>query len=125
MTPSPMNPSFAIRPPVRKYRCLVSTLRRDFGPSRRVLAVRRGLRAGRKLRILAHLLEMSAHCVARHLRVVALDRLENTLVMKLPTLRAAFDVEDFYTLLAQQSNNGIDQGQNQRIGRRFGQRQME
>jgi len=83
------------------------------------------LSAGRNLRILAYLLEMSAHRAAGHLRIAPLHGLKNSFVMELPALRSTFDVKDFYPLFAQQSNNGIDQRKNQRIGSRLGQREVE
>ena len=73
-------------------------------------------------RIFAYLLEMRAHRAPCHLGIAPLDRLENALVMDLSALWSAFHIEDSYALLAQQSDDGIDQRKNQRIRGRLGQR---
>src|SRR5580704_7190154 len=81
--------------------------------------------AGGKLGILAYLFQMSAHRTTGRLRIATFYGLENALVMNLPALRAAFDVEDFHALLPQQADDGIDQRKNQRIRGRFRQGQVE
>jgi len=68
---------------------------------------------------------MGAHCIPRQFRIAPLHRLKDALVMKLPALRAALDVENFDALFAQQSDDGIDQLKNQRIGCCLGQSEME
>ena len=65
---------------------------------------------------------MGAHRAPCHLGVAALDRLENALVMNLSALWSAFHIEDSYALLAQQSNDGINQRKNERIRDRLRQR---
>jgi len=83
------------------------------------------LDADRRFRIFAYLLKMRAHGAAGHLGIVPLHRLKNALVMDLSALRSALDIKDSYALLAQQSDDGIDQGKNERIRGRFRQCQMK
>src|SRR5271154_2604193 len=101
---------------------MVQTLRSNFGTRWRVLSPRRRRKAGRCFRVFSHLLEMRAHRAPGHVGVVPLDRLKNAFVMNLSALWSAFHVEDSYALLAQQTDNGVDQGKNQRISDRFRQR---
>ena len=68
---------------------------------------------------------MGLHGGTSLLRIVPLDRFENALVVILSALRAACDVENPQALFAQQSNNGIDQRQNNRVRRRLSERQMK
>src|SRR5579862_1545543 len=68
---------------------------------------------------------MGLHGGASGLWIMTLDGLENLLVMKLPTLRASPDAENSQALFAQQSHDGIDQRKNNRVRRRFGQRQVK
>jgi hypothetical protein len=76
-------------------------------------------------RILAHLPEVSLHPFTRSPRVVALDRIEDSFVVNLSAFRAAIDIEDSHALFTQQSNDGIDQRENERVRGRFGQRKMK
>jgi len=73
----------------------------------------------------AHLREMSLHCGTSFLRIVPLDCFENVFVVILSALRAASDAEYPQALFAEQSNNGIDQRQNNRVRRRLGERQVK
>jgi len=68
---------------------------------------------------------MGLHRRTRLLRIVPLDCFENTLVVILSALRAASDAEYPQALFAEQSNNGIDQRQNNRVRRRLGERQVK
>ena len=63
---------------------------------------------------------MRLHRRARTRRIVTLDRIQNSLVMMLAALRPAADAENPQALFAQQSDDGIDQRQNDGIGRRLG-----
>src|SRR5579864_3057858 len=73
----------------------------------------------------AHLRKMGLHRRTRLLRIVPLDCFENTLVVILSALRAASDAEYPQALFAEQSNDGIDQRQNNRVRRRLGERQVK
>src|SRR5882672_6219364 len=68
---------------------------------------------------------MSLHRFPRFPRIAALHRIEDTLVVDLSALWPSIDVEDSHALFTQQSNDGIDQGQNEWVRRRFGQGEMK
>ena len=64
---------------------------------------------------------MRLHRFPRSPRIAALHRIEDTLVVDLAALRPPIDIEDSHALFTQQSNDGIDQGQNEGVRRCFGQ----
>ena len=68
---------------------------------------------------------MGAHGFPGALRIMMLDRIEDSLVMILPPLGTALDLEDPHPLFTEQSHDRIDQGKNQGIRRRFRQGQMK
>src|SRR4029077_15722660 len=68
---------------------------------------------------------MRLHRFARPFRVTAFDGRQDSLVMKLAALRSALHIKNSHPLLAKQAHNGIEQRQDERIRRRFSQRQME
>ena len=59
----------------------------------------------------------SANYVEEFLRVTALDRIENPLVINLATLGSAGHTEDAEPLLAQKPHDGIEQRKDERVGR--------
>jgi hypothetical protein len=77
------------------------------------------------LTVVAHLAEMRSHGIARLLASCVLDRVKNSLVMNLPALGPAGDVENSQPLLPQKGNDGIEQRKDERIVRALGQRQMK
>src|ERR1700730_8956315 len=110
ITPRPTKPSLAIAWCLRPARCCQQKqflLRLLFA------------------RVFSDLAQMRAHGFPCALRIAVLDRLQNPLVMILAALWPALDIVGAHTLLAQQSNNGINQGGDQRVGSCFGKRQVK
>src|SRR3984893_11680943 len=80
---------------------------------------------GRRAGVLADLLKLSAHGVTRAFWITALDGLKDSFVMKLAALTAAVVAENTHALFAKQPDDRIDQRQNERVGGRFSQCEME
>src|ERR1700682_6620731 len=68
---------------------------------------------------------MSLHRLTRSQRVMPRHGLEDSLVVNLSAFRTAIDVEDSHALFTQHSYDRIDQGENERVRRRFGQGKMK
>src|SRR5579863_2918989 len=68
---------------------------------------------------------MSLHGRTRLFRIVALDRVQDPLVVTLSALRTASNAKNPQALLPQQTNDGINQRQYDWISRRFGEGQMK
>jgi hypothetical protein len=77
------------------------------------------------LTVVSYLTQMGAHRRARFFRIMALDGFQDLFVVNLPALRAAGNAKDAEPLLAQKSNDGIEQRKNERIFRTFRQGQMK
>ena len=75
--------------------------------------------------VFADLLEVRTHGLARLFGIVTLDGFEDSFVMILAALGSAGNPKDPQSLLAEKTNNRIEQRKNQRIGRTFGERQMK
>src|SRR6516162_7713252 len=97
--------------PVPGASCLLLDLGRAFG--------RRGLT------VLAHLLQVVSHGQTCFFRIAPFYGGEDSLVMNLAPLRAPGNAEDAQALLAQDSDDRIEQGKNQWIGRTLGQGKMK
>src|SRR5579872_5831903 len=111
ITPSPMNPKFAMR----------SVL-----PDRRWVFLKRGIWYARRVAgIFAHLPEMSLHRFTRPSCITAFHGSKNSLMVNLPARRTAIDIKSSQALFTQHFDDRIDQGENERIARRFGQGQMK
>src|SRR5271167_4932209 len=109
ITPRPMNPSFAIQQ--FPFAC-------EFDLRYELLLTERR-------RIHEHLLEMGAHGCPRRVRIAFFNRREDAFVMELASLRSSVHIEDAAALLAQQTDNRIQKGEDQRIPGSFRKRQME
>src|ERR1700719_2782795 len=68
---------------------------------------------------------MGAHRFAGRFWIAFQNGRQDSLMMKLSALWSSVYQENPAALLAQKTDNGIQQRQNQRVSRRFGQRQME
>src|SRR6516162_3447612 len=99
MTPSPINPRLAI--PRR-------SLKRKFG----TIAF---FEASGGLGIFVHLPQVGPHQLASCFGAALLDSLKNSFVVKLPVFGTMLDTKYPETLFAQQTNDGIQEGQNERI----------
>src|SRR5260370_6513583 len=103
ITPRPTNPNFAKPHLSRIARCQISF----------------ELFAGGIARIFPHLLQMRLHRIPRTRGIPMLDGFQNLLVVILPALRSAFHLENPNPLLAQQSDNRINQRKYDRIAGRL------
>src|SRR5579859_926055 len=68
---------------------------------------------------------MSTHGLPGALGVAMLYGFENSFVVNLASLRIAGNAEDAQALLAQEADNRVEQREDQRIGRAFGEREMK
>ena len=89
-----------------------------------------GLLAGltlraRRLTVIADLAQVSPHGVTGGVGIAPLHRFENSLVMYLAALGTAGDFEDSQPLFAKESDDGVEQRKDQRVGGTFGEREVK
>src|SRR5882757_5985944 len=101
ITPRPTNPNFAKTSPLPNH------------------SLPNELFAGGIPRIFPHLLQMRLHRIPRTHGIPMLNGFQNLFVVILSALRSAFHLENPDPLLAQQSNNRIDQRKYDRIASRL------
>src|ERR1700739_3934106 len=77
---------------------------------------------GENARVFPYLLQVSPHRIPRSAGVALLDRLQDALMVILSALRSAVHVKNSQALFAQQAHDGINQGQDDGVLRRLGER---